>query len=181
MPIPAKCSAQLRRLLQSHSITRPAVCNLNGGLGSSNETSATSIAEPRRPIYPNLPYSPYSSPVSSPRVRRKPLRETTRVNSTIQSDGEYVQLNQYKLEQAIGQVRTWYMILQSMSKHRTIVTLSVNLGITWTQGFIFLQISGWCIPEKFHIFSRCLRKNYLSVHAVGICTYSNSTQKFLWL
>ena len=104
MPIPAKCSAQLRRLLQSHSITRPAVRDLNGGLGSSNETSATSSTEPRRPIYPNLPYSPYSSPVSSPRVRRKPLRETTRVNSTVQSDGEYVQLNQYKLEQAIGQV-----------------------------------------------------------------------------
>ena len=104
LPIPAKCSAQLRRLLQSHSITRPAVRDLNGGLGSSNETSATSSTEPRRPIYPNLPYSPYSSPVSSPRVRRKPLRETTRVNSTVQSDGEYVQLNQYKLEQAIGQV-----------------------------------------------------------------------------
>ena len=37
-------------------------------------------------------------------MRRKPLRETTRVNSTVQSDGEYVQLNQYKLEQPIGQV-----------------------------------------------------------------------------
>ena len=113
VPIPAKCSAQLRRLLQSHSITRPAVRDLNGGLGSSNETSATSSTEPRRPIYPNLPYSPYSSPVSSPRVRRKPLRETTRVNSTVQSDGEYVQLNQYKLEQAIGQVYNYCYIVDT--------------------------------------------------------------------
>ena len=55
VPVPAKCSAQLRRLLQSHSITRPA---LNGGCsvasGSSNENS---IAEPRRPIYPNCQIS----------------------------------------------------------------------------------------------------------------------------
>jgi len=87
--VPAKCSVQLRRLLHSHSIKKPPVI--------------VDELQPRRPIYPNLPYSPYSSPASSPRVRRKPLRETTRVNSTFHSDGEYVQLNQYKLEQAIGQ------------------------------------------------------------------------------
>ena len=63
-------------------------------------------ADSKRPIFPHLPYSPYCSPNSSPRVRRKPLRETTRVNSINDQSGEYVQLNQYKLEKgAIGQVR----------------------------------------------------------------------------
>merc|ERR1719510_1466252 len=94
MPVPAKCSDPLRRLLHSHSITKPPAASN----GSQEEPARSS-----KPIYPNLPYSPYSSPASSPRVRRKPLRETTRVNSTVHSDGEYVQLNQYKLEQAIGQ------------------------------------------------------------------------------
>ena len=99
-----------------------------------------------RPIYPNLPYSPYTSPCSSPRyrsskkllnqsinqynileiywhqrvkffshlhtltykranpssswfslrVKRKPLKETKRVSS--EQNGDYVQLNQYKLQ-----------------------------------------------------------------------------------
>ena len=70
------------------------------------DTSPPPPADSKRPIFPHLPYSPYCSPNSSPRVRRKPLRETTRVNSINDQSGEYVQLNQYKLEKgAIGQVR----------------------------------------------------------------------------
>jgi len=54
-----------------------------------------------RPIYPNLPYSPYSSPISSPRVRRKPLKVTKQA-STEHRDN-YMQLNQYKLMGQVGQ------------------------------------------------------------------------------
>ena len=74
----------------------------NEGVDGSSYQSDQS----KRPIFPHLPYSPYCSPNSSPRVRRKPLRETTRVNSINDQSGEYIQLNQYKLEKgAIGQVR----------------------------------------------------------------------------
>lgn len=53
-----------------------------------------------RPIYPNIPYSPYSSPRA---VRRKsPLKESRRVS--IDKCGSYQQLNQYKLIDSIGQV-----------------------------------------------------------------------------
>jgi len=55
----------------------------------------------QRTIYPNLPYSPYSSPCSSPRVKRKPLVETKRASSL--QLGDYVQLNQYKLQGVVGQ------------------------------------------------------------------------------
>ncbi|XP_068249427.1 calcium/calmodulin-dependent protein kinase kinase 1-like isoform X2 [Palaemon carinicauda] len=54
-----------------------------------------------RPIYPNVPFSPYGSPCSSPRLRRRPLKESRRVS--IEKNGEYMQLNQYKLKEAIGQ------------------------------------------------------------------------------
>ncbi|XP_075147182.1 uncharacterized protein LOC142221354 [Haematobia irritans] len=56
-----------------------------------------------RPIYPNVPYSPYASPCSSPRVtrRRPPLRESRRIS--IEQSGSFLQLNQYKLMDQIGQ------------------------------------------------------------------------------
>lgn len=54
-----------------------------------------------RPIYPNVPFSPYGSPCSSPRLRRRPLKESRCVS--IEKNGEYEQLNQYKLKEAIGQ------------------------------------------------------------------------------
>lgn len=57
-----------------------------------------------RPIYPNVPYSPYGSPFGSPRTgrRRPPLRESRRVS--IDKTGSFLQLNQYKLMDQIGQV-----------------------------------------------------------------------------
>lgn len=57
-----------------------------------------------RPIYPSLNFSPYASPFSSPRTgrRRAPLRESRRVS--IEQNGSFLFLNQYKLMDEIGQV-----------------------------------------------------------------------------
>lgn len=51
-----------------------------------------------RPIFPNLSYSPYSSP----RTSRKPARESRRIS--IDKNGSFLQLNQYKLMDQIGVV-----------------------------------------------------------------------------
>ena len=152
VPIPAKCSTQLKRLLQEHSVNIPpprildpnaeeqisqfsqspkdcqkdniesdggAAWEGNQPISMSNNSTVANDNTPmlsraisippqanndNRPIYPHLPYSPYGSPNTSPRVRRKPLRETNRVNSINDQSGEFVQLNQYKVEGAIGQV-----------------------------------------------------------------------------
>lgn len=58
-----------------------------------------------RPIYPSLNFSPYASPFSSPRTgrRRAPLRESRRVS--IEQNGSFLFLNQYKLMDEIGQVK----------------------------------------------------------------------------
>lgn len=53
-----------------------------------------------RKIFPNVPYSPYGSPRTG---RRPPLRESRRVS--IDKNGSFLQLNQYKLMDQIGQVR----------------------------------------------------------------------------
>ena len=58
-----------------------------------------------RPIMPNLPYSPYSSPSGSPRLRRQPTKET-RSCSITDSDG-YTQLNQYQMKEEIGKVSVY--------------------------------------------------------------------------
>ncbi|XP_065100164.1 calcium/calmodulin-dependent protein kinase kinase 2 isoform X1 [Paramisgurnus dabryanus] len=53
-----------------------------------------------RYIYPSLPYSPITSPHSSPRLPRRPTVESHRVSITDLTD--CVQLNQYKLKDEIG-------------------------------------------------------------------------------
>lgn len=51
-----------------------------------------------RPIYPNLTYSPYSSP----RCVRKPAKESRLIS--LEKNGSFLQLNQYKLMDQIGAV-----------------------------------------------------------------------------
>ncbi|XP_046449969.1 calcium/calmodulin-dependent protein kinase kinase 1-like [Daphnia pulex] len=81
--------------------------DLNGsGGGESSRSSSHPIAIPsgislhfKRPIFPNLPYSPMSSPSN---VRRRcPLKQSRHVS--IEKTGQYIQLNQYLLKEPIGQ------------------------------------------------------------------------------
>ena len=55
----------------------------------------------KRPIFPNLPYSPLSSP-SNVRRGSRPLKQSRHVS--IEKTGQYLQLNQYLLKDPIGQV-----------------------------------------------------------------------------
>ncbi len=136
LPVPAKCSQQFRKLIHSHSLSQAqqvaaaaaAAAATSGAAPAAPQNLLPAAAAaaaaarlgadlpdggplgpgaPPRPILPHLPYSPYGSPSSSPRVKRKPLRETRRVDS-VTKDGpqgeEYVQLNQYKLSGVVGQV-----------------------------------------------------------------------------
>lgn len=57
-----------------------------------------------RPIYPNVPYSPYGSPFGSPRSGRRRVPITSR-RISIEQSGSFLQLNQYKLMDQIGQVQ----------------------------------------------------------------------------
>lgn len=82
----------------------------NGSSGSGSGRSPTlPVSIPsgvslhlKRPIFPNLPYSPMSSPSNA--RRRLPLKQSR--NVSIEKTGQYIQLNQYLLKEPIGQVST---------------------------------------------------------------------------
>jgi len=69
-----------------------ASCALPKNSSIDNNNSAAAA----RPIFPNLSFSPYGSP----RISRKPARESRRVS--IDKNGSFLQLNQYKLLDQIG-------------------------------------------------------------------------------
>uniref|UniRef100_A0A3Q2Z0A0 calcium/calmodulin-dependent protein kinase n=1 Tax=Hippocampus comes TaxID=109280 RepID=A0A3Q2Z0A0_HIPCM len=80
--------------------------NLSDRKLSLQERSQTQISPCSSPglngryIYPSLPYSPITSPHSSPRLPRRPTVESHSVSITDLQD--CVQLNQYKLKDEIG-------------------------------------------------------------------------------
>ncbi|XP_032574112.1 calcium/calmodulin-dependent protein kinase kinase 1 isoform X1 [Drosophila sechellia] len=78
-------------------------CKVSNEPLEHNTASKPQILYETRPIYPNVPYSPYSTPFSSPRSsRRKPaFRESRRIS--IDKSGSFLQLNQYRLMEQIGQ------------------------------------------------------------------------------
>ncbi|KAM4707779.1 calcium/calmodulin-dependent protein kinase kinase 2 isoform 2-T4 [Discoglossus pictus] len=66
----------------------------------STQSSGNNLDMNGRYIYPSLPYSPVTSPQSSPRLPRRPTVESHRVSITGFQD--CVQLNQYRLKDEIG-------------------------------------------------------------------------------
>jgi len=82
LPLPARCSSKLKLLIE-------------------RQISHTGEEENKGNLSPSPYCSPYGSPCSSPRIKRKPLKETKRASS--EQLGDYVQLNQYKLSGVLGQ------------------------------------------------------------------------------
>lgn len=81
--------------------TTPAVHQKTPPISMMNRGMSTDLT--RRPIYPNFPFSPFTSPGTSPYLgrRRQQFRESQRVS--VEQVGDNVQLNQYKLMHPIGQ------------------------------------------------------------------------------
>uniref|UniRef100_A0A336LNS4 calcium/calmodulin-dependent protein kinase n=1 Tax=Culicoides sonorensis TaxID=179676 RepID=A0A336LNS4_CULSO len=81
----------------------PSIVASDGSLELKGTMPRLQAGDQSRPIYPSLNYSPYASPYSSPRTcrRRAPLRESRRVS--IEQNGSFLFLNQYKLMDEIGQ------------------------------------------------------------------------------
>ncbi|XP_028318570.1 calcium/calmodulin-dependent protein kinase kinase 2 [Gouania willdenowi] len=103
--------------LLSHTVSHPKALlpesqeqrgrlNLSDRKLSLQERSQTATSPCSSPglngryIYPSLPYSPITSPHSSPRLPRRPTVESNSVSITDLQD--CVQLNQYKLKDEIG-------------------------------------------------------------------------------
>lgn len=86
-PLPLRCSSKLKLIIERQI-----------SLGQSQSEEARS----GRSSLNASPYvSPYGSPCSSPRIKRKPLKETKRASS--EQLGDYVHLNEYKLDRVLGQ------------------------------------------------------------------------------
>ncbi|XP_058512433.1 calcium/calmodulin-dependent protein kinase kinase 2 isoform X3 [Ochotona princeps] len=87
----------------SGSQTRPHLCGRKLSLQERSQggpAASSSLDMNGRCIYPSLPYSPASSPQSSPRLPRRPTVESHHVSITGMQD--CVQLNQYTLKDEIG-------------------------------------------------------------------------------
>lgn len=96
--VPSMRSIRVLPKTQSLDIVDEDNDELIVGAGSGLRTANRS-----KPIYPNVPYSPYGSPFGSPRGRkRQPFRESRRVS--VENVGSFLQLNQYQLFDKIGQV-----------------------------------------------------------------------------
>lgn len=103
-PLRQCASAGCSPRLYLHSRSLAGSLPGTGSTGSLEPAASAAGGQGPRPIYPNFPFSPYGSPLSSPRSgrRRPPLRESRRVS--IDKSGSFLQLNQYRLMDSIGQV-----------------------------------------------------------------------------
>ncbi|XP_070572599.1 calcium/calmodulin-dependent protein kinase kinase 1-like isoform X2 [Ptychodera flava] len=101
------CTSQTASLRNtpSLSVNDSSVLQEDNTLGVSERQINKAMSQ--RPIFPSLPYSPYTSPSISPstspmasRLRRQPTKESKSVS--ILDRETYIQLNQYKLKDEIG-------------------------------------------------------------------------------
>lgn len=106
-PVILESVPSLKNLSESHLPSKLASIHVKPALNLTQKVflqSKSMGVEAPKPIFPSCPFSPYASPTSSPRTNRKrqPLKESRRVS--IEKSGSYLQLNQYKLMDSIGQV-----------------------------------------------------------------------------
>ncbi|GLV38399.1 uncharacterized protein CBL_13050 [Carabus blaptoides fortunei] len=105
-PVILESVPSLKNLSESHLPSKLASIHVKPTLNLTQKVFLQSKSigvEAPKPIFPSCPFSPYASPTSSPRTNRKrqPLKESRRVS--IEKSGSYLQLNQYKLMDSIGQ------------------------------------------------------------------------------